>query len=294
MSMRLFLTVILWSLVSSCGSISGPTPVQTDSTIELFDSELSQWEVWIGVPHTTVEGLPPGTPQNDSLRQGTVMGVGNDPKNVFSMIEEGGKQVLRVSGEIYGGVNTYQTYANYYLSVYFKWGEKKWEPRLDVKRDSGILYHARGRHGAFAKSWKASLEYQVQEKDMGDFIGLSGPQAKIPISYYDTNNKQIYDPENGKVQLTKRYTSAASEPDFPNGEWNHLEIYVLGDSAVHVVNGEVVLALHDAVDREGKTLASGQIQLQSEGALCYYRDMELTPINDVNMPDTVAALLENP
>jgi hypothetical protein len=52
---------------------------------------------------------------------------------------------------------------------------------------------------------------------------------------------------------------------------------------VHVVNGTVVLVLGNAsaVDKETpkKTpLTSGQIQIQSEAAECFYRRMEIRPL----------------
>lgn len=265
-----------------------------EETVELFDTSLSQWEVWIGVPHTSVEGLPEGTKTSDDFRKGEPMGLGNDPKKVFSMIEEDGKPVLKVTGEIYGGLTTVNSYQDYHLSVHFRWGEKKWEPRLKRKRDTGIVYHATGKHGKHANAWKACLEFQVQESDMGDFIGLGGTKAKLPVKFSGKDNKaQTYDPTSETIELTARYTSAASDPEFENGEWNHLELYVSGDRAVHLVNGEVVLALHDAVHRNKKIVA-GQIQLQAEGAECFYRDLVLTPIADVETPEAVAKLLKTP
>lgn len=262
---------------------------------KLFDPKLSQWEVWIGTPHTTVKGLPEGTLTHENFKKGTPMGLANDPKRVFSMIEQDGKLVLRVTGEIYGGLTTLRPYADYHLSVHFKWGEKKWEPRLKRKRDTGIVYHAYGKHGAHANAWKASLECQVQEKDIGDFIGLAGAKAKIRVKPSGKDGKQqTYDPKSEIVKLTARYTSASSEPELPNGQWNHVELYVVRDRAVHVLNGQVVLALYDAIDRSKKPLRSGQIQLQAEGAECFYRDLVLTPIKDVKVPDDIAKLIERP
>jgi Domain of Unknown Function (DUF1080) len=52
----------------------------------------------------------------------------------------------------------------------------------------------------------------------------------------------------------------------------------MGDSAIHVANGRVVLSIADARTKEETPLTSGQIQLQSEAAECYYRSMKITPI----------------
>ncbi len=76
---------------------------------------------------------------------------------------------------------------------------------------------------------------------------------------------------------------AARDPERPVGEWNTLDLYVFGARPVHVVNGVPVMALHDiaTVDDAGRRtpLTHGRIQLQSEGAETYFRDIVLTPID---------------
>ena len=118
-------------------------------SIELFDKELSNFDLWNGVPHTTVKGLPEGTYQSDKVTQGTPLGLNNDLKNVFTTFEEDGETIIKITGEVYGCLTTKAVYENYHLSVMFKWGEKKWAPRLEDRRDSGILYHCYGEHGRF-------------------------------------------------------------------------------------------------------------------------------------------------
>ena len=68
--------------------------------------------------------------------------------NVFTVIEEENKPVLKISGEIYGCLFTKEEYSNYHLSLKVKWGDKKWEPRKKLLKDSGILYHSIGSLGA--------------------------------------------------------------------------------------------------------------------------------------------------
>ncbi|TGV00477.1 3-keto-disaccharide hydrolase [Flavivirga rizhaonensis] len=255
-------------------------------TIKLFDTNLSHFEKWNGVPHTTVEGLPIGTYQSDNVHNGTPLGLNNDIKNVFSVITENGEPVLKITGEIYGGLTTKSSYGNYHLSVMFKWGDKKWAPRLKALRDSGILYHCYGEHGRFWKTWKTSMEYQVQETDMGDFIPISGntetpkkPGPQVEIRGKKGKKRSMYAP-NSDTYLDKiGYTSASKEPDAPHGEWNHLEIYVVGNDAVHIVNSEIVMVVENAINPEdGTPLNKGQIQIQSEAAECYYKDLTLTGI----------------
>ena len=257
-----------------------------NKTIELFDADLNKFETWIAVPHTSVTGLPEGTYQSNNVHSGTPMGLNNDVKQVFRIITEDNEPVLKITGEIYGGLTTKENYGNYHLSVMFKWGDKKWAPRLELLRDSGILYHAYGAHGRFWKTWKTSMEYQVQETDMGDFIPISGnsedpkvPGPKVEIRGTKGEKRNRYDPKSSTYLEKIGYTSASKEPDAPHGEWNHLEIYVLGNDAVHMVNGEIVMVVENAMNGEtGEPLVAGQIQIQSEGAACYYKELKLTPI----------------
>ncbi|MEN8663197.1 MAG: DUF1080 domain-containing protein [Lentimonas sp.] len=241
----------------------------------LFDMELSEFEIWMGVPHTTVEGLPEGTYQSDKVTQGTPIGLA-DPKQVFTMVEEDGVPVLKVSGEIYGGLTSHDEFENYHLSVYAKWGDKKWEPRLEKLRDSGLLYHCYGKHGSFWKVWKSSLELQVQETDLGDFIPLAGPKAEVRGIFSD--KRGLYDPNS--EEFGGGYVSANPEVDAPHGEWNHIELYAIGNDSVHVVNGSIVMVVENAVKPDGTPLTHGQIQLQSEAAELYYKELTITPIKD--------------
>ncbi|MDZ8117622.1 DUF1080 domain-containing protein [Pontiella sp. NLcol2] len=243
----------------------------------LFDNELSNFEIWMGIPHDSVKGLPAGTPTSPDCHKGTPMGLNNDVKNVFSMIEEDGEPVLHVSGEIYGGLTTLDSFENYHLQVWIKWGDKQWEPRLHTLRDSGILYHCHGEHGAFWKVWKSSLECQVQEGDLGDFIPLAGPRAAVRTVAVEGTKRRRYDA--ASAEYTGGYISAWPETDKPHGEWNLMEIYSLGDTSVHVVNGEVVMVVENAQRADGKPLTQGQIQLQSEAAECFYKGMRIRSIN---------------
>ena len=255
-------------------------------SIELFDKDLSQFDVWLSIPRKDVTGLPEGTFQSDKMRGGSPIGLNKDVKNIFSIIEEDGEPILKITGEIFGGLTTKKEYSNYHLSIMFKWGDKKWEPRLEEKRDSGILYHCYGPHGRFAFSWKTCLEYQVQESDLGDFIPLGGytgkPKVGSPIvdirgDFADKKEKK-FNPLSEVYSVGKGYIQAASEHDAPHGEWNHLEIYVLGNNAVHLVNGVIVMVVENAKNHDGEILDKGEIQLQSEAAECYYKQFTLTPI----------------
>ena len=269
------------------------TVAQDSATSEwtsLLDADLTQWELWMGAPHVTVQGLPEGTPMSKDGHGGKALGLNNDPKHVFSVKMEEDEPVLHTTGEIFGGLTTLKSYSDYHFRAQFKWGGKKWEPKLDALRDNGILFHCTGRHGAFWNVWKQSVEFQVEEKNMGDLYLLAGTSARLPAAQKDGKGKWYYDPA-GEMKSFGRITGAAGGNtshlpgsfEKPNGEWNTLELYAIGRSAVFVVNGHVVQVLHDIAKadkprEEPKPLSEGQIQIQSEGAECYYRRMEIQPI----------------
>lgn len=250
---------------------------------KLLDTNLTHFEKWLGVPHITVTNLPKGTFQANDVTQGIPLGLNNDIKNVFTTTTKDGEVILNITGELYGCITTKQTYENYHFSTLFKWGNKKWEPRLDKKRDTGILYHAYGAHGRFWQTWKTALEYQVQETDLGDFISLGATETpkvdgpKVDIRGDFTEIKK-FNPKSEIYSEGKGYIQAASEHDAPHGEWNLLELYVIGNNAVHVVNGVVVMVVENAKKPGGTNLNKGQIQIQSEAAECYYKQMTIKGI----------------
>lgn len=263
------------------------TPSAQGEARKMFDEKLSQWEIYIGVPHKTVTipGQPASTSENGT--KGTPLGLNNDPLKIFTTSQVDGETQLDISGEIYGALSSKEEFSNYHLSVQFKWGEKKWEPRLEKRRDSGILIHCTGEHGKFWNVWMSSLECQVQEHDIGDFIGLAGPKAEIRLSN-DPEKKNTFDP-NGESQLTGAYINASVEADKPNGEWNTIDIYTLGADSIFVVNGQANMVLQNA-QHQGKPLTKGKIQIQSEAAACNYRGLTITPITA--FPEKLQGLLK--
>jgi hypothetical protein len=207
-------------------------------------------------------------------------GLNNDPDKVFSVVEVDGAPAIRISGQHFGGVSTKQEYANYHLRLQFKWGTAKWAPRLNNNRDSGLLYHGTGEHGVGDGFWLRSQEFQVQEGDCGDYWGVAGGAFDIPVKKDGKNF--VYDPKGEMMTFTwktpnDRHVVKFPDAEKPSGEWNTLDLYCFGDSAIHVVNGKVVMRLYKS------NVTKGKIQLQSEGAEVFYRNLELTELTQ--MPD---------
>lgn len=258
----------------------------------LIDKNLTQFERWVGVPHTSLERLPADFPRSADVTKGTPLGLNNDPLNIFSVIEEDGELLIKITGEIYGGINTKKSYKNYHLKLQFRWGFPRYEPRLTKKRDSGLLYHCQSEHGAFWNTWKACLEYQIQESDIGDYIGL-GPRGQYRGFTVDEQEKPdkrdqgsiYYDPKSNNIITGSGYTNALIENDAAFGNWNTVELYAVGDESAHVINGELVFFIENLQSKNGDSLRAGQLQFQSEGAEIFYKSMAIRNID--KFPDFI-------
>jgi hypothetical protein len=170
-----------------------------------------------------------------------------DLKGVFK-VENG---MIHVSGQEFGCLTTDQEFENYRLTVEFKWGEKRWPPRQDAKRDSGILVHCVGPE----KVWPRSIECQVQEGDCGDIWLVDGTSIVV----------------DGKKHNGGRVVKK-TDAERPTGEWNTIEVVCDGDKMINIVNGVVVS------EGSGTSETKGKILLQSEGAEVFYRKVELRPL----------------
>ena len=122
---------------------------------KLLDKDLSQWDVYLSSPGDVIASVVAGTAPA-SLKP---VGLNKDSKHVFSMMEDHGTPVLRISGEIYGSAATKHEFSNYHFRAKFNWGERKWEPRLNELKDSGVLYHSTGPWGVdYWHSWMQAQE----------------------------------------------------------------------------------------------------------------------------------------
>jgi hypothetical protein len=262
----------------------------------LLDETLSNFEVFSGVPHRSVviPGYPPSTSADGT--SGVPIGFGKDPLGIFKVIKEDGRDVLHVSGQIYAGLSTKEEFENYHFSFDYKWGTAKYEPRLNDVRDSGILIHCTGEHGAFWNVWMSSLECQVQEGDTTDFIPLAGTNADVSVGPELANGKTFFKP-GGPLFFDTNYTKHSPTVEKPNGEWNTVDIYTLGQTSVFAINGTPGMVIFNGRRRvPGSSnivpLTKGKIQIQSEAAEIFYRGLQVTPITA--FPESLAKWVEKP
>lgn len=258
----------------------------------LFNGQnFDNWRKWLGVPHRSVEGLDLERDADGNYVE--ALGFNEDPKGVYSIVDLDGEPVIRISGEIYGALTTQQAFDNFHLKLEYKWGAQKWEPRLDRKRDSGLIYYAIGNiEGPFPeKSFMRSLECQIQEGDTGDLFLLFAPFAEVPVipavdeegrtrMRFDENGEFTRLPNSGSISRVLKGSNA----ELPNEEWNTVEVICANGQIVHRVNGRVVMYLRNPthlVGRKLKPLKAGKIQIQSEGAEVFYRNINLKLIDEL-------------
>lgn len=242
----------------------------------LLDADLTKWEAFTGVPHKSV--VVPGATKpsiSENGQDGTPVGLG-DPLAIFTTEEIDGEVVLNVSGQVYAGLTSLDEYSDYHLSLEYRWGDKKWPPRLYAKRDSGLLLHCVGEHGSFWNVWMSSLECQVQEGDTGDFIPLAGTGADIRCERPEGQARPVWGPD-APLYANGGYVSHGASPEAQHGEWNTVEVYTVGDRMAFVVNGTPNMVLFRTRYR-GQPLTKGKLQLQSEAAEVKYRRVKIRPI----------------
>lgn len=246
----------------------------------LLDPELSHWDNYLS--YRFKPGYDGSKPQQDPIGENSAEG-----ERVFSTVIENGNTVLRISGEIYGSIITKASYRNYRLTMDFRWGEQKFDPRKNLLRDTGILYHSVGPHGAeYWRSWMQGQEFQIMEGHIGDFWS----QATSAMDIRALTPEYIMNPIGsltypflpvGHEQDIKGFVLRRINNEKPNGHWNRLELVTFEGKSLHIVNGEVVMVLRNSrykKDGEFKSLLEGKIQLQSEAAEVFYKDIRIQSI----------------
>jgi hypothetical protein len=246
----------------------------------LLDDRLSQFDVYLSYRGDEIMSVLQGK------APASLEPIGLNParQDVFTVTMQGGKPVLRISGEIYGCLATREEFSDYHLRAKYKWGEKVWEPRLTEPKDSGILYHSRGDFGVdYWKSWAQAQEMNVMEKNTGEYWTIASVAIDIrarPAA--DTNGVPRWDPSAPWMTFRSpdNHALAGSDEERP-GQWNEIELICHQDRCVHVVNGMVVMALKNARTVDGgksTPMTGGRLQIQSEAAEVFFRDVEIRPM----------------
>ena len=107
--------ILLSVIVIMIGSFT--KPFNKDVWQMLFNGkDFSGWDTYIA---------PPFDDEGNKLSDVPV-GLNNDPRHVFSIVNDNGENVIRISGENWGGISTKKEYDNFHLQLMFKWGALSW------------------------------------------------------------------------------------------------------------------------------------------------------------------------
>jgi len=131
-----------------------------------------------------------------------------------------------------------------------------------------------------------SQEFQVEEGNCGDYWGVAGGLADIPV-VKKSETDYVYNPSGALITFSEgskqgRHCIKGADAENPTGQWNTLDLYCHGDTSIHMVNGRVMMVLyHNRQMDNGHELplTKGKIQIQSEGAEIYYRQIQIEPID---------------
>jgi hypothetical protein len=253
------------------------TVAKKDGWKQLFNGkDLAGWDTYIG----------PDLDDNGKPITGTPIGLNTDPRHVFTIVKDGGENVIHISGENWGAISTKKEYENYHLQLQFKWGALSWGQKKSKKKDSGLLYHSVGKYGADYGAWMRSQEFQIEEGNCGDFWGVAGGLADIPV-IKKSETDYVYDPQGTLTTFKEgskqgRHCIKGTDAENPPGQWNTLDLYCHGDTSIHVINGKIMMILYHNKQMDNgqeSPLTKGKIQIQSEGAEIFYRQIKLQSIN---------------
>ena len=254
----------------------------------LLDPELSRWDSYLGYRYP--ENYQGEIPKDEAGNPLPPIGVNKDQYDVFTVIDENKEPVLRISGEIYGCVVTKEEYENYHLRLQVKWGDIKWHPRKDKLKDSGILYHSIGPHGAESwRSWMLSQEFQIMQGHFGDFWSQANSAIDIRAFPPEYIMNPVADESQpflamGTGEAIPGYCMRSANYENPDGEWNTLELICFENKSIHIVNGQVVMILRNSryvEDGVDIPMNKGKIQLQSEACEVFYKHIEIRNLDSL-------------
>ena len=203
-----------------------------------------------------------------------------------------------------GYVVTSKPFSDYRLRLEYKWGTKKFAPRVNSRRDAGLLYHVAGKDGV----WPRCVECQIQENDTGDVFlihtratALVDPKTTNEVISVVTNNlgavqtnrtlePVFLDLGNGGVpfprgvaQGPQDYARVVRNPMNERDGWNQVEIIVRGGEATYIVNGKTnnhVMGIEQMINDKWQPVKEGKIALQLEYAEVYYRNIEIQQLKE--------------
>lgn len=269
---KTFLLLVVTALVCALSQVNltwadDPVPQTVAEKIELFNGkDLTNWYIFM---------------KGEKINE--------DTKKVFT-VSDG---MIHISGNGFGCITTNEAFQNYRIIVEFKWGEKTWGSRLDRARDSGLLLHSVGKDGAFGGVWMYSLEANIIEGGVGDFIVVGdgsdqyaitckvAPEKSKKNAWIGQKNGQPVTIHSGRIDWFHRDPDwedtinfrGKNEIEKPHGQWNKLEVVAKDDQLDVYLNDILVNQAFEVKP------AGGRIQIQTELAEIFVRRVTLLPLS---------------
>ena len=234
----------------------------------LFNGKnLKKWDIFLGSPVPGFEEL---------AKKAT-------PQTTYQVVNQDGQKVIHVSGDINASLATKAEFENYHLRIEFKWGEKVYG-----KRNSGLLYHSYGPFGVAFGTWMANIEHQMMHDNLGDTYLMANTYCETAVTKSGDGKSYLYDSLGKPISFSEtdngRSIKKAFDAEKPLGEWNTIDLYCYGQTAVHVVNGQTVMVNTNCSKMEDGLklpLTKGKIQIQSEGGEFFIRKIEIKKIKGI-------------
>lgn len=184
---------------------------------------------------------------------------------------------------------TRDEHQDFVLHLEYKWGDKKYAPRMHRVMDAGLVFHI---YDSQPNNWPYGVECQIEDGNVADLWLLSAtadvatrpnPRPRTPDPLQD--NSPYYAPDGpmatqGGYRKFLRIRHAAS---FEKPGWNSVDVVVRGDQAVYLVNGRVGMRLTNMKKWDGQRwvrLDRGKILFQAEYADISYRDIKIRPVTE--------------
>jgi hypothetical protein len=165
---------------------------------------------------------------------------------------------------------TADEYENCVIELEYQWGERRFVPRADQKRDAGLLFFVRKPE----QVWPPCVECQIQETDSGDIWSI---YSMVSVRLDESKS---FDPQSEPQTLgqTQDFTGInrrdADAHEVPG--WNTIRVELRDGAGKYYLNGKLVNAFEKAFEKDGSSLTRGRIAIQAEGAELTYRNVRVS------------------
>jgi hypothetical protein len=247
------------------------------------------------------QSAPPPAPPPAPGRDGWVaLFNGRDLEGWYTYLQRSGRSVAERTGYVgvengmlhilgmtvpegnieSGFLCTNAEFENVRIRMEYKWGVKRFAPRLEFRRDNGLLYHVVGPDKVFPRG----IECQIQERDTGDVFfvdGTRGVQGGLP-GFGGSGYPRLITGTPNNVPVPVSSTRLLKDGDFEVlDDWNTVEVIARADRATHLVNGRIVNQINALQQPDAANpgqfipLTRGRIAIEIEYAEIWIRRVDV-------------------